>query len=85
MLHPKNCHPGKITTTGSTILALLDDHMEDLLHLSRVTICLQIKQLLLQHLEIESIWISNVSEKSTDYKGLSIKHANGEMSFLNMW
>ena len=58
--------------------------MDQLLHLNRVSIASQIKDLFLEHLDIESIWNTNINGKLSDYKGLSIKHKNGDMTFLNM-
>ncbi len=45
-----------ITTTGLTILETLDANMESLLHLNRVCICSTIKDLLLNNLDITSVW-----------------------------
>ena len=58
--------------------------MDDLLHLNRVSIASEIKDLLLNNLQIESIWISNINAASTDYKGLCILHENGEWMHINM-
>ena len=80
-LQTTNC---LITDTGQTIMEVLDENMDNLLHLNRVTIASQIKDLLLNQLPIESIWISNVNASSTDYKGLSILHGNGEWTHINM-
>ena len=65
-------------------MEVLDENMDNLLHLNRVTIASQIKDLLLNQLPIESIWISNVNASSTDYKGLSILHGNGEWTHINI-
>ena len=73
-----------MVTTISAILELLDDNMEELLHINRLSMGSTITNLLLEHLDIESIWNTNINGKSSDYKGLSIKHKNGDMSFLNM-
>ena len=67
-----------ITDTGQTIMDVLDENMDDLLHLNWVSIASEIKDLLLNNLQIESIWISNINTASTDYKGLCILHENGE-------
>ena len=68
-----------ITDTGLSILEVLDNNMDQLLHLNRVSIASQIKDLFLEHLDIESIWNTNINGKSSDYKGLSIKHKNGDI------
>ena len=75
---------GLITDTGQTIMDVLDENMDDLLHLNRVSIASEIKDLLLNNLQIESIWISNINTASTDYKGLCILHENGEWMHINM-
>ena len=73
-----------ITDTGLTIMDVFDENMEDLLYINRVSIASEVKDLLLQHLDIESIWNTNINGKSSDYQGISIKHKNGEMSYINM-
>ena len=50
-----------LTDTGMTILEILDANMDKLLHLNQVTIATQIKDLLLQHLDITSVWTTNVN------------------------
>ncbi len=52
-----------ITDTGLTIMDVLDENMEDLLYLNRVSIASEIKDLLLQHLDIDSIWNTNINGK----------------------
>ena len=73
-----------MTPTGQTIMDILDEHMDNLLHLNRVSIATEIKDLLLTQLDITSIWSSNINSSSTDYKGLYIQHKNGEWTHINM-
>ena len=54
-----------LTPTGMTILDTLDANMDDLLHLNRVSICSTIKDLLLNNLDITSVWNTNVNGTST--------------------